>query len=905
MRLAYFSPLNPQRSGISDYSEELLPHLAAGGARLTLFVDGFRPASRELLGRFPVRDYRRDPATLEDLEQFDAAVYHVGNDHRYHAGVLDVAARRAGVVVLHDFALQDFFLGLARQRGDLRIYLDEVEACHGAAARLEAEETLARGATPSLLARPVEFPLNRRIVREAEGVIVHSEWARERLERIAPGVPIARVPMPVVARGARVESDEECDPTDAPSEVRIANFGLITPGKGIERALAALSRLKQKHRFRYTLVGEPNDFYDVRELIRRHRMEDRVEITGHLPLEEFERRMCETDIALNLRERTVGETSASLCRLMAAGVCTVVADVGWYSELPSDSVVKIGLDETTDALLLAYLERLLTDRPLREAIGRNARRYALAEHAVNRSASLYLDFIRDLVATRARRHFLAGVSKELALLGADESDGAFLHGVAAEVAALAPAPTIVEQNAVVKEPTAVEESLAVEESQESATIEESVAMEERAGGNGHGPSLADSGRAQAGGRLPKIEGVNYKRAAIEYPQRLDAERRHYLLTKPFYNLANKPIWQKGDGMDAETQRHFCDFANVAASLALPAGSRILDVGCGSGWLSEYFARLGYEVRGIDISPDLIEMARRRVASVPFDVDHQTPLRCSFAVHDIEAAPLREKFDAVICYDSLHHFEDERAVVRHLALMLDVGGQLFILEGVRPPAGSETEEVLRSVMARYSTLESPFDEGYLRSLLDEQGLAVVGDYVSVNGLFEREMLEGDRLPLEKVGTNYHYLTCKKVCEGRPASTVPDSRNPSRLRARFSLRDEAQELELPVVVGGETLTVPLAVTNAGDTLWLAGRTPRAGVVMPAVRIFDATGTLVSEFHGQPLLPRAVAPGETIAFDLDYRTPRRAGDYALKVDMVAQHVCWFEQQGSEPLIFRFAVA
>ncbi|MCY0726050.1 hypothetical protein OVW19_30365, partial [Klebsiella pneumoniae] len=82
-------------------------------------------------GRFEVRDYRRDPAALSSLGEFDAAVYHMGNDHRYHAGVFDAFRAHAGVVVFHDFALQDFFLGLARQRGDMRLYLDEVGACHG------------------------------------------------------------------------------------------------------------------------------------------------------------------------------------------------------------------------------------------------------------------------------------------------------------------------------------------------------------------------------------------------------------------------------------------------------------------------------------------------------------------------------------------------------------------------------------------------------------------------------------------------------------------------------------------------------------------------------------------------------------------------------------------------------
>ncbi|MDQ3746867.1 MAG: class I SAM-dependent methyltransferase, partial [Acidobacteriota bacterium] len=323
--------------------------------------------------------------------------------------------------------------------------------------------------------------------------------------------------------------------------------------------------------------------------------------------------------------------------------------------------------------------------------------------------------------------------------------------------------------------------------------------------------------------------------------------------------------------------------------------------CGSGWLSEYFARLGYEVRGIDISPDLVEMSRERVARVPYGVDHETGLRCTFQVHDIERAPLAEKFDAVICYDALHHFEDERAVVRNLAAMLPVGGQLFILEGERPPAGSRSEEELRAVMREFRTLESPFDVGYLRALLDANGLAVVGDYVSVNGLFEREALEGDRLPLRKLATNYHYLTCKKVSEGAPASTVPDSRRPGTLAARFRLLAPAP----PRLAHGELLVLSLAVENTGDTLWLTGQTVRAGVVMPAVRVFDEAGALVSEFHGEPLLPRAVAPGETIKLKIEYAAPRRAGAYMLKVDLVDQHVCWFEQRGSEPLTVRFDVA
>src|SRR5437588_11940775 len=137
MKLAYFSPLGPQRSGISDYSEELLPYLGAE-AEITLFVDGFQPTDTGLTSRFEVVDYPSQPRSLNQLDRFDAVVYHMGNDHRYHAGILAATETHPSIIVFHDFALQDFFLGLARERRDLNLYLNEVEFCHGKARRNEA-----------------------------------------------------------------------------------------------------------------------------------------------------------------------------------------------------------------------------------------------------------------------------------------------------------------------------------------------------------------------------------------------------------------------------------------------------------------------------------------------------------------------------------------------------------------------------------------------------------------------------------------------------------------------------------------------------------------------------------------------------------------------------------------------
>jgi glycosyltransferase involved in cell wall biosynthesis len=452
MRLAYFSPLSPQRSGIADYSEELLPHLAAAGAEIDLFVDGFEPESAEMRARFRIFDYRAEPRQLKRLGDYEAVVYHMGNDYRYHAGIYEAARAHPGVVVLHDFALQTFFLGLARARDDVSVYLEELEACHGRGARAEAAEALERGAAPRFYAQPVAFPLNCRLARDAEGIIVHSEWSRARLAAVAPATPVAVVKHHVVFEpqkemsacetredsGAGGLSEEKGADGSRWRVVEIASFGHVTAEKGVGRVLGALASLRRDCEFRFTLVGQPEGF-DAREVIREHDLADRVEVTGYVALAEFKARLAACDIAINLRERTVGETSGSVCRALAAGAAVIVSNVGWFAELPDDCVIKIDEGDAGDEQLRVYLARLIADEGLRRRLGANARRYALAEHAIERSAAGYLAFLRRVVARRARRRFVGGVTDELAACGVREEDETLLRGVATEVARLAPA----------------------------------------------------------------------------------------------------------------------------------------------------------------------------------------------------------------------------------------------------------------------------------------------------------------------------------------------------------------------------------------------------------------------------------------------------------------------------------
>lgn len=431
MRLAYFSPLNPQRSGISDYSEELLPALVKG-ADIDLFVDGFKPVNEQICEKFQIYDYRRSPDVLASLDKYDALICHMGNSHRYHRGIYEVASTNCAIIVFHDFALQNFFLERSRELSDSNVYLNELEATSdNFKTRAQAEEALTRGSAPPQYHNPLGFPMNSRLANQAEGIIVHSKWSRSRLAPIAPDVPLAKINLHV-----NISDNDVCTAEPVGESLAIASFGFITASKGLESALRALAALKGQHSFHYYLVGETNKYFDVEDLARLYGISDRVSITGYVSLDEFTRRIAKTDIALNLRDQTVGETSASLCRLMAAGVPTIVSNIGWFSELPDDCVVKIDPGPDGDLLVCAYLKELIENRELRQAIGNNARNLMLAKHRVEQTATAYLNFIEYVIARRAQRSFIEGIASEIASLSKSEPDELLLSSVTPSISEL-------------------------------------------------------------------------------------------------------------------------------------------------------------------------------------------------------------------------------------------------------------------------------------------------------------------------------------------------------------------------------------------------------------------------------------------------------------------------------------
>ncbi len=429
-RIAYCSPVNPAPSGISDYSEELLPYLGQY-AEVVLFVeDGLRPANRRLTQHLEVLPLRRLPRELR-RRRYDALVYHMGNSPA-HGAIWDAARRLPGVVVLHDFVLHHFMLWYAASRlRDVQSYVRAMEARYGAPGAHMAQLMIRSRFTDAAF----DFPCCEPVIESAHGLIAHSRYVVERATALRPDLPVAVVPMGVPLPDTLPRSEARARlglPTGA---VALASFGHINAWKRVEPTLRALAALRAKgHDARYLLVGSVSPNYDLAGLIARSGLGDAVTVTGYVPRADFELYVAAADICINLRYPTGGETSASLLRLLGAGRPTLVSAVGAFAELPPGVAAQVDPGPAEGDQILAYCRLLLARSDLAAAMGAQARAYVAAEHTLERAAAGYARFLARLYGWPVVRKLRA---KPLWPLHSEE-DEPTIPAAAAPPATLAP-----------------------------------------------------------------------------------------------------------------------------------------------------------------------------------------------------------------------------------------------------------------------------------------------------------------------------------------------------------------------------------------------------------------------------------------------------------------------------------
>lgn len=398
LRLAFFSPLPPARSGIADYSAELLPHLAQM-ADLTLFCVDPENVTASLREQFEVRSIV-DYAKMRWA--FDLPLYQMGTNTTHHEAIFHVLRRFPGVTTLHDVILHPFIADTTAGRGHFAGYTREMGYVLGAKGI-----HLAWAINQGERAHPLtEFTLNQRVVDLSLGVLVHSNYGRHLIHATRPAAEVRVVPQHIIPYDPQESSrGTGGDDTTLPwreDAIVFASAGQIRPAKGIDRVLAAFAKLRHEMpRARYLLVGELfEDEVDLTSLLAQYDLEDDVYMTGYVPdIESFMAWLTKADVVISARYPTMGETSAAVLRSLAAGRPLIVYDHGWYAELPDEVALKTPvLDE---GALAAAMRRLGDDADLRQQMGRQARAFAGSQRHPAQIARRYMQAVEDILARYA------------------------------------------------------------------------------------------------------------------------------------------------------------------------------------------------------------------------------------------------------------------------------------------------------------------------------------------------------------------------------------------------------------------------------------------------------------------------------------------------------------------------
>lgn len=143
---------------------------------------------------------------------------------------------------------------------------------------------------------------------------------------------------------------------------------------------------------------------------------------------------------------------------------------------------------------------------------------------------------------------------------------------------------------------------------------------------------------------------------------------HFHATKPFCGARGTRLHLS----------HYIRIQEALESRGVTPPQRILELGCGPGWTSEFLALAGYSAVGTTIAPFDVEIGKKKIESL-----RTKGLKANLEFH---IAPMesvdtlsgaRESFDAAFIYEALHHAFDWRKAIESASKCLKRGGWMLL------------------------------------------------------------------------------------------------------------------------------------------------------------------------------------------------------------------------------------
>lgn len=390
-KLAYVSPLPPERSGIAEYSAELIPELAKY-YDIELIVNQEAVDDEWLSSNFPIRNWRWFDANAFNYARI---LYHIGNS-TYHTYMFTLLLKHPGIVVLHDFSLSDVLAHLERKKELPDIWTRALYYSHGYCALHERKNS---NAINDIIEK---YPANIDVIKRADGIIVHTQqtlhlarkWYRENITREWAHIPLLRkVPVSINCSIARKLLGFN------QNDFLVCSFGYVSIRKLHHHISEAWQRTSLAHNSFCYLVfvgGLPHgeEGADLLRTIGYRSFDRRIKVTDFVDNSTYTTYLAATNIAVQLRSASGREASRAILDCMAHEI-PVITNI---DEFPDDTVYKLPEEFTLDDLIQA-LNELKANDALRKTIGQRGREYIAMQRHPTRIALKYRDAIERFAST--------------------------------------------------------------------------------------------------------------------------------------------------------------------------------------------------------------------------------------------------------------------------------------------------------------------------------------------------------------------------------------------------------------------------------------------------------------------------------------------------------------------------
>lgn len=207
--------------------------------------------------------------------------------------------------------------------------------------------------------------------------------------------------------------------------------------------------------------------------------------------------------------------------------------------------------------------------------------------------------------------------------------------------------------------------------------------------------LHSRARAAAAGAKPiAVAAIMARLSPAEHLARADA---YFVREDEEASLFRRPFQSPAD-----TQPRLAGLATVLQLLDLAENAQVLDFGCGTGWLARCLAMMGADVVATDVSPKVLELGRRFLASDPLAAE----LRVEFRLFDGHRLPVDDaSMDRIVSFDAFHHVLDQSATLAEMARVLRPGGIAVFHEPGPEHSGTADAQY---EMAQFSVIENDID-----------------------------------------------------------------------------------------------------------------------------------------------------------------------------------------------------